>query len=261
MRKLLLFLATVTAAGCSTAQIQLPSSLASSAEVVPVKRAFLLQSRDAMTIGGTSITDFHDAKKTRVRSDSVLPPYVPDLPGVPRVSEATTKQTIRFIANEEGAPRWTVVCQSRSDSNDLVSQGGSLEMPGHFRGETICAIDGAGNETARWTLNLSQYRPGIDRTSIKGELTDGTTTYDLTPIYRITDASGQRGTNVPYPLGFTIQRGDEAVAAIDTMAQGRTTARVHFGRGLDASERSLIATVSAAVLLQQEDRGGVTVGR
>jgi hypothetical protein len=134
-------------------------------------------------------------------------------------------------------------------------------VPGRFRGETVCSIDGAGNDASQWTLNLSQYRPGLDKTRIEGELTDGNTTYDLMPIYRMTDAAGARGVDLPYPLGFTIARGDSAVAAIDSVSQGRTTARIHFGRDLDAAQRSLIAAVSAAVLLQQEDRGGVTVGK
>lgn len=260
MKKYVTLLATLVAVGCSTAQIELPRSLASSAEVVPVKRALLLQSSDAMTFGGYSVTNFHDAKKTRVSSSSITPPYISDLPGQPLAREATTKQTIRFTVNDAGAPRWNVLCQSRSDENGLESAGGSVEVPGHFRGETVCSLDGI-NDTVKWTLNLSQYRPGIARTSIKGEVTDGTTTYALMPIYRITDASGTRGSDVPYPLGFTIENGDDAIAAIDTMAQGRTTARVHFGRTLEPAQRSLVAAVAAAVLLQQEDRGGQTIGK
>ncbi|MCU1349980.1 MAG: hypothetical protein JWO56_3010 [Acidobacteria bacterium] len=257
----LLFAASITAMSCTSEQIELPASLASSSEVVPVKRAFLLQGSNSMTIGAYSITGFHDAKKTRVRSDSLVPPYVPDIPGVPRAREATTKQTIRFVVNDTGTPKWNVLCQSRNHEDDLASSGGNLELPGRFKGETVCAIDGLGDETSKWTLNLSQYRPGIARTSIQGELTDGTTTYELMPIYRIVGGEGTHAVNLPYPLGFSIQRGDAAVAAIDTLAQGRNTARIHFGRDLDPGQRSLIAAVSAAVLLQQEDRGGVTIGR
>jgi hypothetical protein len=261
-----LLFVTLSAVSCTTAQLDLPQSLASSSEVVPVRRAFWTQSASPLSFGDYTVTDFHDAKKTRVRSDSVAPVYVPDVPGIPRVKDATTKQTIRFMVNDGGAPRWNVLCQSRSDENSLESSGGSVDLPGHFRGETVCAIDGvgdgAGNDAARWTLNLSHYRPGLARTSIRGELTDGSTTYDLTPLYRVVgggDAS--RGVDLPYPLGFAIRSGDAAVAAIDSLGEGRSPARIHFGRNLDPTQRSLIAAVSAAVLLQQEDRGGVTIGR
>lgn len=260
-RTVIALVASLATVSCTTAQLELPQSLATSSEVVPVRRSFWTQSEAPLSIGGYTVTQFHDAKKTRVRSDSVAPPYVPDVPGVPRVREATTKQTLRFMVNDAGVPRWNVLCQSRSDENGLESSGGSLEVPGHFKGETVCSIDGAGNDTSQWTLNFSQYRPGIDRTRIKGELTDGSTTYDLMPVYKLVGGDGQGSVDLPYPIGFTIERGDHAVGAIDTVGQGRTTARVHFGRDLDNAQRSLIAAASAAVLLQQEDRGGVTVGK
>lgn len=255
---LLVALATVS---CTTAQLDLPQSLASTSEVVPVRRSSWMQSEKPLSIGGYTVTQFHDAKKTRVHSSSLTPPYIPDVPGQPVAREATTKQTIRFTVNDAGAARWNVLCQSRSDENGLASEDRSVSLPGHFRGETVCSIDSAAGDASQWTLNLSQYRPGIDKTRIKGELTDGTTTYDLMPVYRLMGGDAQHSVNLPYPLGFTIERDEAAVAAIDTVAQGRTMAQVHFGRALDPTQRSLIAAVSAAVLLQQEDRGGVTVGR
>jgi hypothetical protein len=259
-----LLFASLAAVSCTTAQLDLPQSLAASADVVPAHRSTWTRAAEPMSIGGYTVTQFHDAKKTHVASSSLTPAYVPDLPGQPLAREATTKQTIRFTLDDGGAPRWNVVCQTRSDANDLESRGGNIELPGHFRGETVCAIDALGSDATTptaWTLNLSQYRPGIARTSITGELTDGATTYDLMPVYRLRTANGRPSMAAPYPLGFTMMRGDDAVAAIDTVGQGRNPARIHFGTQLTAPERSLLAAASAAVLLQQEDRGGVTIGR
>jgi hypothetical protein len=260
-RTVIALVASLATISCTSAQLDLPQSLATSSEVVPVRRSAWMQSAEPLSIGGYTVTQFHDAKKTRVRSSSITPPYIPDLPNQPLAREATTKQTIRFTVNEAGAPRWNVLCQSRADENGLESSGGSVEVPGRYKGETVCSIDGVGNDTSQWTLNFSQYRPGIARTRIKGELTDGSTTYDLMPIYKLVGGDGRRSIDAPYPLGFTIERGDDAVAAINTSVQGRTTAQLHLGRELDATQRSLIAAASAAVLLQQEDRGGVTIGR
>lgn len=260
-RTVIALVAALATVSCTSAQLDLPQSLATSSDSVPVRRSAWMQSAEPLSIGGYTVTQFHDAKKTRVRSDSVLPAYVPDVPGVPREREATTKQTIRFTVNDAGAPRWNVLCQSRADENGLESSGGSVEVPGHFRGETVCAIEGIGDDASRWTLNFSQYRPGIAKTRISGELTDGSTTYDLMPIYKLVGGDGRRSVDVPVPLGYSIERGDAAVAAIDTVAKGRTMAQLHFGRDLDAAQRSLLTAASAALLLQQEDRGGVTIGR
>lgn len=260
-RIVILLLGTLAALSCTTAQLDVPQSLASSSDVVSVNRKTFMQSKKPLSFGNYTVTQFHDAKKTRVRSASITPIYVPDLPNQPLAREATTKQTLAFTVNDAGSPRWNVVCQSRSDENGLESAGRSVELPGRFRGETVCAIDSALDDASEWTFNFSQYRPGIVRTRIKGELTNGSTTYDLMPIYKVVGANGRRSMDAPYPLGFTIERGDEPIVAIDSVSAGRAMAKVHFARDLDDTQRSLMAAASAALLLQQEDRGGVTIGR
>ena len=262
MKKLLLGSALLVVACSNTTNVhmQLAESFVSGSESIPVKRSMWMQSKEPMTIGGYEVVAFHDAKKTHVRSDDITPPYVPsDVSGGVRQVESRTKQSVRFDLKEGGADRWHADCETQANGEGVKAERIGLDVPLRDKADTVCTLDGA--DGARWTLNLWRYSHGVSPLSIKGELTDGTTTYDVMPVYRFTSTrDSSRSFELPAPLGFTLTSGDTVVTAVDQIASTHGT--MMLAANADPRQKSLFAATWAAVLLQLEERGGgTTIGR
>lgn len=245
-------LVTILTTACTTMNVSLPPSFTSGAESLPIHRKVWMQSKSPMSFGAYSVTAFHDAKKTRVAASNVVPPYVPD-PTDAAVAAERTKQSIRFTLNEADQPRWSADCQSRGGAEGFSAKG--VHVTTRSGMDTVCTFD---SPDEQWTLNLwrDARLKGLEY-RIKGELTDGTTTYDLVPLYQAENADGRRG-EAPFPIGFALKDGERFVAVLDTMQ--KSPGAVLLPSSADAKQRSLAATTFAALLLQLEDRGETRVG-
>jgi len=228
--------------------VSLPPSFTSGAESLPIHRKVYMQSKSPLSFGAYSVTSFHDAKKTRVASSNIVPLPYPD-PTDATVSAERTKQSIYFTLNESKQPRWDADCQSRGLGEGYSVAGVGIGTRQDY--DTRCTFSGEGEE---WTLYLwrSTRLKGLEY-RIKGELTDGTTSYDLVPLYGADGADGRHG-EAPFPIGFALKNGESYVAALDTMT--KSPGAVILPASADAKQRSLAAVTFSALLLHLEDRGG-----
>ncbi|HKO56386.1 MAG TPA: hypothetical protein VJ276_10945 [Thermoanaerobaculia bacterium] len=237
--------AALLLSACTTAHVAAPDALMANAERVPMKRSAWTQSKSPLTIGPYKVVSFHDAKKTHVKSSNVVPIYLPD-PTHTAVTSSLTRQTITFELREGDQPLWDTECQVRAHAEGIRSKVVSGEI--RSNSDMVCTFKGA---DALWTMTVWGYKSGMEN-SVKGELTDGTSTWDLQPIYELRSEDGHSVT-LPVPMGFALKNGEETVAATDSTGNNGSLLLSH---NLDARQRSVAAASLAAVLLQLEDRGG-----
>ncbi|HEV7922033.1 MAG TPA: hypothetical protein VGR02_14695 [Thermoanaerobaculia bacterium] len=233
-------------ASTTTAHVGLPDAFTANAERVPMKRSAWTHSKSPLTIGSYKVVSFHDAKKTHVKSSNVVPIYLPD-PTHTAATSKTTRQTITFVLNEAGQPRWDTECQVREHAEGFTSKIASGDVRSNR--DMVCTFKGA---DGFWTMTTWGYHNGMQN-SVKGELTDGTSTWELQPIYEIRGENGS-GITLPVPIGFALKNGGETVAATDTVGSNQGSLLV--SRNLEPQQKSIAAASLAAVLLQLEDRGG-----
>lgn len=239
----------LAACATTTAHVGLPDAFTANAERVPMKRSAWTQSKSPLTIGSYKVVSFHDAKKTHVKSSNVVPIYLPD-PTHTAATSKLTKQTITFRLNEADQPVWDTECQVRERAEGITSKVVSGDIRSNR--DMVCTFRSA---DALWTMTTWGYHNGM-RNSVKGELTDGTSTWDLQPIYEIRGENGSSVT-LPIPIGFALKNGEETVAATDVV--GSNTGSLLLSRNLDRQQKSVAAASLAAVLLQLEDRGGMVI--
>jgi|ERR1051325_6759076 hypothetical protein len=241
----------LAACATTTAHVGLPEAFTADAERVPMKRSAWTQSKSPLTIGPYKVVSFHDAKKTHVKSSRVVPIYLPD-PTHTAATSKLTKQTITFQFAEAGQaqPVWNTECQIREHASGFESKIASGDVRSDR--DMVCTFQGL---DSRWTLTTWGYHNGIQN-SVKGELTDGTSIWDLQPIYEIRGENGQSVT-LPVPMGFALKDGNGTVAATDTI--GSANGSLLLSRSLNAEQKAVAAASLAAVLLQLEDRGGMVI--
>lgn len=245
-----LLLSTAACASSSSVNIALPDSFLANAERVPLHRSAWTQSKSPLTLGDYRVVAFHDAKKTHVKSSSIVPIYLPD-PTESTVNNSSTKQSLYFHFNQADQILWDADCQARSRGEGFTIRGTGGEV--RRNGDMVCTF---AQGDAQWSMALWQYgdlSKGWTH-SVEGQLTDPNgRRWQIEPVYTILGREGHTLT-LPEPVGFSLKDGDEVVAAVDTLAGNNGT--ILFSKSLDAQQRSVAAASLAAVVLHLEDRGG-----
>ena len=245
MKRTLLLPLFLLAAACTTGgpppTIVLPQSLVD-VEPIPAQRRALTIARNPLTLGEWQVTE-HRRGWTRNSHGEWTPAARPFWSPVAALAfhGARTKYSFN-VANGAGEP-WVSRC-AILDVDDSLRIGKSTSIPLEGRRDIACELR-HGDEA--WGLsfgNTMRFRIGrIDRLG-GGELTDGTRTIELKPVYKMVNVPIASG----LPVGYVFRDDSGELAAVEMLPPGSLRVAPNVGE----RDRELIAAAATALLLQPD---------
>ena len=168
--------------------------------------------------------------------------------GQPWLSAIDVADHYSFVLREGKNETWKAGCLSGHTATTIANTPRlAIEAAADERTVVQCVLDGPGAK--RWSLEFegamsSNFLLGDARTIESGRLTDGQRTLVVRPSFR-PDSFVFTG---PGALGYLIGDRERPLAAVEIVRPGRLI----VADSVDANDRSLFASVAAAMMLQSD---------
>lgn len=164
-----------------------------------------------------------------------------DYPFLVRFSGASEKLQFPLVDQHGGQAQ--VFCFGKLRETDLRAFKDYFDVSLHATDTFTCSVSSASGDTYDFYVSNMNVQQNLDYKTMQGSLRGGGTEYQLRSVWRLDN--GQRSLDTQ-PLGVEFIRDGQAIAAVETVNEGRVWLR----NGLDKSSRLAIAASASALLLR-----------
>ncbi len=216
--------------GCSVPPMAVESSFKHQAEVLPVEGRKFLKPNGSFNIGKYTVADVHRGWRN-MGGFSIF-----------SYNNIKAKQQYQFSLQDGQGSEWYVFGASKLQQKSLKSNTGvtievapNMEYYGsHFTSP----------ESGQWHLLTIDPRHYLERKKFEGELSNGTTTYTIAPVYKF------EGKTLPVSeiIGYEFKVGNAIVGAVQVVNNGNAW----MSPGLTPDTRMVLASAMASLLLYEK---------
>ncbi len=212
---------------CSVPQMAVEPTFKQQAQELPIEGRKTFQPNGNFSIGGYTVANVHKGWK---RSGGF------NLLGYQNLKSG---QQYEFSLRNGQGREWYVFGASRLHEKNLASSNGiSIRMAPNLEYYTSHFTS---PESGQWHLLTADPGHYQDRKRFEGELSNGSTTYTVSPVYKV------EGKGLPLPdiVGYEFKSGTEVLGAVQVLNNGK----VWLQPNLSADTRMVLASAMASLLL------------
>jgi len=232
MKKYLLFAAlagTFTISGCSVPSMALESSFKQEAEELPIEgRKFLRPNKD-FSIGSYQVTDI----KRGWKRSSGFSIFV--------YENIASGQQYELSVEDAAGQRWNIYTAANLHEKSINFDGWEFDVAPNTE---YYASYFTSPESNAWRFITADPGHYLARKDFKGELTNGSMTFVVKPVYRFQDHKMP----VSDIVGYEFLLGDEAQAAVQVLNGGKVWMKPELSKDL----KMVFASASASLLLYEK---------